>query len=190
MTLRTFCPVCGATLTGGAQFCGNCGTQLTAAPSSAAPEMPLGDSNVVGLRIVAALIDFIPLIVLFLVMAATLGEFGNTGPNSNFEVRLENEQFLLYALIAYLYYVIFEAATAATPGKMLMGLTVVKVNGEPYTVGAVLLRNILRLIDGLFFYVVAIVCMAVTAKRQRLGDLAAGTLVVRVNASPVVRPLD
>jgi uncharacterized RDD family membrane protein YckC len=180
MTLHSFCPVCGAALTAGAQFCGNCGTQLSATrPAEATTSVPVGDYNAVGLRILAGLIDFIPLVVLFLFMAATIGDFGNTGPNESFEVRLENEHFLLYLLIVYVYYIAFEAATASTPGKMLMGLKVVKVNGEPYTVGAVLLRNLLRLIDGFLFYLVAIISIAVTRKRQRLGDLAARTLVVR-----------
>jgi uncharacterized RDD family membrane protein YckC len=43
----------------------------------------------------------------------------------------------------------------------------------------VAIRTILRIIDGIFFYLVAFICVVATKQKQRLGDMAAGTLVVR-----------
>jgi uncharacterized RDD family membrane protein YckC len=77
---------------------------------------------------------------------------------------------------------IFEGLIATTPGKLLMGLKVVKLNGERYDWRAVLLRNIIRIIDGApILYIVGLISIAVTEKNQRLGDLAAGTVVVRAS---------
>lgn len=81
---------------------------------------------------------------------------------------------------SYAYYVIPEGFVGWSFGKLLLGLKVVKANGEPYTWGAALLRNVLRIVDGLpVLYLVGLVSIAVTLKKQRIGDLAAGTLVVR-----------
>jgi len=168
------CPSCGASVPARAQFCPSCGYQVGGVA---------GNYRVVGRRIVGGLIDLIPLTVLFIFMAATLGEFGSSD-GGNFEVRLENEEFLLYVILFFGYYIVSEALTGSTPGKMIMGLMVVKVNGQPYNIGAVLIRNLLRFIDGLFFYIVGIIFIAVAQKNQRLGDLAAGTIVIEGRATP------
>ena len=63
---------------------------------------------------------------------------------------------------------------------MIMGLKVVKLNGRRYGWGSVILRNTLRVVDGLpFLYLIGIIFMGLTRHDQRLGDLTAGTLVVR-----------
>jgi len=63
---------------------------------------------------------------------------------------------------------------------MLLGIKVVREdNGEVPGLGAATIRTLLRIIDGLFSYLVAFVAVLVSAKRQRLGDMAAHTLVVR-----------
>ena len=73
-----------------------------------------------------------------------------------------------------------ERVWAATLGKLIMGLTVVKVGGGLYGWKSVLLRNIFRIIDGLpIFYLLGFISVVATPKNQRLGDFAAGTLVVR-----------
>jgi len=56
---------------------------------------------------------------------------------------------------------------------------VVSVEGRRPSTGAVALRTILRLIDGFLFYAVGLVVMLVSPRRQRLGDLAGKTTVVR-----------
>ena len=137
------------------------------------------DYQVTGRRIVAAFIDFIPLVILFLVMAATMGEFGSTD-NDGFSVSLNGGPAVLFFLLVLAYYLLSEGVTGLTLGKWLMELRVVKLDGKPYDPRAVLMRNIIRIVDALpFLYLVGLISVAVSQKNQRLGDLAAGTLVVR-----------
>lgn len=66
-----------------------------------------------------------------------------------------------------------------TPGKKLAGLRVVSENGVPIAPGQAVLRNLVLPIDGWpLCFMPALVSMALTSKFQRLGDLAAGTMVV------------
>jgi uncharacterized RDD family membrane protein YckC len=65
-----------------------------------------------------------------------------------------------------------------TVGKKVFGIKVVKETGEACTIGASIVRNLLRIIDGFFYYVVGFIFMAMSDKRQRLGDRIAGTVVV------------
>ena len=69
----------------------------------------------------------------------------------------------------------------ATPGKRAMGLAVVADDGTPVTAAASLIRNLLRAVDFLpIAYGTGLVCMLIDRNFRRLGDLAAGTLVVHV----------
>lgn len=146
------------------------------------------DYHVTGQRVAAALIDLIPLVVLFLVMAATMGEFGSTD-DGQFNISLTNGPALLYVCLVLAYYIVLEGLTATTLGKWLLGLKVIRVDGAHYGWKSAFLRNILRIIDGLpFLYLVGIVAIAVTQNRQRLGDLAARTLVVRAAYAPKQLP--
>ena len=87
---------------------------------------------------------------------------------------------IAYFLLEWLYPVFFELGPrAATPGKRVMGLAVVMDSGLPVTLGASVLRNLLRAADFLpFAYAFAAVSMLCRSDFKRLGDLAAGTLVV------------
>jgi len=89
-------------------------------------------------------------------------------------------------LISVAYHVAFEVlASGRTPGKRWNGLRVVMDGGEPIGLRASAVRNLLRLIEGpTLFYVPAIVSILATRRNQRLGDLAAGTLVVREPRAP------
>lgn len=67
-----------------------------------------------------------------------------------------------------------------TPGKRTMGIRTVTLTGQPVGWGAALLRNIFRLIDFLpAGYGVGLVAVATTELNQRLGDVIAGTIVIR-----------
>jgi uncharacterized RDD family membrane protein YckC len=130
----------------------------------------------VGSRFVSALVDFMLQIVLLVGVTgvgAAVGAFG--GGFGSVVVLLSG--FLVFAA----YDVLFEVfAGGRTPGKRLNGLRVVRVDGSPVTFFTSAVRNVLRLIDILpAMYLVGIVTILVTRQNQRLGDVAAGTLVVR-----------
>jgi len=66
-----------------------------------------------------------------------------------------------------------------TPGKRMAGVRIVTRDGGIPGMGAILIRNVFRLIDSLpAFYVVGLVTTFISAQRLRIGDMAAGTLLV------------
>ena len=127
----------------------------------------------VGRRAVAIIIDSIILCVLGYIIAMFTG--GTT--SAGFSVT--GAPALILFLIALAYYVVMEVTSGGTIGKKAMGLKVVKEDGTPLDWGASIIRNLLRIIDGFFFYLVAAIVVWVSKKKQRLGDMAAHTLVVR-----------
>ena len=98
---------------------------------------------------------------------------------------------LLLGLVFY--DVLFEVRAAGrTPGKRALGVRVVMADGRPVGFRASCVRNLLRLVEGLpLSYVPAIVSILVTPNNQRLGDLAAGTVVVHESrAGAAAAPAD
>lgn len=83
-------------------------------------------------------------------------------------------------LLTWFYPVFFEMLQdGATPGKKVLHLKVVHDNGTPISLNASIVRNFLRVVDALpFFYVLGILSICTNAKFKRLGDLAAGTVVI------------
>jgi uncharacterized RDD family membrane protein YckC len=128
----------------------------------------------VGSRFASALVDlFIQAVIIIavtiVVPAAGLGGFG----------------VAIVAIVGFFavfgYDVFFEVlASGRTPGKRVNGLRVVRAQGQPVDLLTSAIRNVLRIIDFLpASYLVGIVAILVTSRNQRLGDLAAGTIVVR-----------
>ena len=129
-------------------------------------------------RCMAFLIDAAIRYVIVSSMAAVLGPGGRVGTGV---------LLIILFLVLWLYPVLFELTPgAATPGKRAMGLQVMMVNGLPLTPAGCLIRNLMRTVDMLpLLYGFAIVSMLLRPDARRLGDLAAGTLVVyRDRASP------
>ena len=96
---------------------------------------------------------------------------------------------LLLFLVSWWYMVLFEVLNqGCTPGKQVMGLRVVQDDGTPIGWSGSLIRNLLRFVDMLPFgyFLGAISCLQ-HPHFKRLGDLAAGTLVV-YRELPLVRP--
>ena len=85
--------------------------------------------------------------------------------------------------ILLIYTTLFEGLGARTPGKLLTGLRVARIDGRPPTMGDAFLRNLLRLLwitpFGPAFVLLDAWSLHVTELDQRMGDLAAGTVVVR-----------
>lgn len=90
--------------------------------------------------------------------------------------------FLNLFFTTWLYPVVFEVFwNGQTPGKRLFGLQVVSDNGARITWSASLLRNLLRLVDGLpLLYAVGMSAMLMHPHGKRIGDILAATLVVHV----------
>ena len=94
-------------------------------------------------------------------------------------------------LIEWFYPVVFELLPgAATPGKRALGLRVVMDSGLPITPAASLVRNLLRAADFLpFGYALGLLLMVLRPDFKRLGDLAAGTLVIHAQTAMLDGPL-
>lgn len=96
-------------------------------------------------------------------------------------------------LLLWFYNVLFEVLNhGATPGKRALGLRVMNVNGTPVGWTGSLIRNLLRFVDALpGCYAFGCVAVLVSKEFQRLGDLAAGTIVVyQPRERPVNRAID
>jgi uncharacterized RDD family membrane protein YckC len=86
---------------------------------------------------------------------------------------------------ALYYYFALESLTGQTLGKKAMNLKVVRSDGSDPDMRTIAVRTVLRLVDGIGAYVVGLIVMLVTGeRRQRLGDLAADTVVTSVEESP------
>jgi uncharacterized RDD family membrane protein YckC len=92
---------------------------------------------------------------------------------------------------ALYYYFALESGGGQTVGKKLMKLRVVRADGRPAGMREIAVRTILRVVDGVGLYIVGLIVMLATGqRRQRIGDLAAGTIVVDASgpATAVAEP--
>lgn len=130
----------------------------------------------------------------FAVRAAVMIAGGMTVSVAGFAIGdkvAEGIMLLSWFLLDWIYPIFFEAGKrGATPGKRLMGLRVVQATGSPITPGQAVVRNFLRFVDSMPFFTYAFGLASCLASRrfQRLGDLAAGTVVI-YDRVPVTRAL-
>jgi uncharacterized RDD family membrane protein YckC len=134
--------------------------------------------HVTGRRVVASLIDGV---VLGIVAAVIKSVFGTATTSSGFNfTRLSTGGSFLLFVVVMLYYVLMEHYLGRTVGKLLTGVRVVdEATGERPGFGSAIIRSLLRIIDGLFAYLVGFIIVVNSQRRRRLGDMAARTLVVR-----------
>jgi uncharacterized RDD family membrane protein YckC len=83
-------------------------------------------------------------------------------------------------LLWLLYFTYFEGTSGQTLGKRIMGIKVVKEGGEQLTPIEAFIRTIFRIIDGFVLYLIGFILIVVSEKKQRLGDMAVGSIVVKV----------
>jgi len=140
----------------------------------------------VGSRVAAALIDYLLCLVLFIALLITLAfvgasrlvSFGGTSSEAwALAIVVLGQFFILWG-----YYVLWEGlADGQTPGKRYMRLRVVSDGGYSVSFAGSAIRNLVRILDmqPVFTYGVGVGSILLTRQGKRLGDLAAGTLVVR-----------
>jgi uncharacterized RDD family membrane protein YckC len=149
-------------------------------PELVAIEMPLAG---IGSRFIALLIDTLiwaaGLIVLGLVLWAfkpALQAFSNLSYQWTVAVFT-----ITIFLLNWGYFTLFEAFWhGRTPGKRVARIRVIQQSGRAIGIFESMARNFIRYVDQIpFFYAVGVIAVFTTRQHQRLGDLAAGTLVVR-----------
>ena len=137
------------------------------------------DVHVTGRRILATIVDGLIFGGLYAVMVLLFGSISSVG-FADWNGSMPALPTLLYGVIVVLYYILSEGYLGQTVGKMLLGIKVVREdNGEVPGLGGATIRTLLRIVDGLFSYLVAFISVLISGKNQRLGDMAAHTLVVR-----------
>ncbi len=151
----------------------------------------------VGSRVAAALIDYAICLLAYVVILIGVSSLGSRGLLGGATRGAAWGAAILYLLlfgILWGYYVLFEGlGDGQTPGKRVLRLRAVRDGGYSVTFGASAVRNLVRLLDmqPVFTYGVAIASVLLTKRGKRLGDLVAGTIVVREGlakrrAAPVV----
>ena len=135
----------------------------------------------IGSRFLAAMIDTLLIgiaeVIVILIVGLTSAALGLRAADS----LLAALGGLLAFAILWGYYIAFELLwNGQSPGKRVIGLRVVREGGRPITFVGSAIRNLIRIVDFLpALYGIGVVVMFVDRRSRRLGDLAAGTLVVK-----------
>jgi uncharacterized RDD family membrane protein YckC len=143
----------------------------------------------IGSRVLAFTIDFFIMTAALIVVVAATILLGLIMANYHFShvsdvvVYAIEAIICIYIFLVYFgYFVLFEVfGGGRSPGKRIMGLRVVRSDGGAVGFRTSLLRNLLRIVDSSPSptYLVGLVLVFFTKRHQRLGDLAAGTIVIR-----------
>lgn len=150
----------------------------------------------IGSRFVAALVDTLLIgLIQALIVGTLILILLEAGSNSLME---ELGAWLLAALglISFLffwgYYIFFEMLwNGQSPGKRWLKLRVIRTDGTPISLVESLIRNLVRMVDLLpAAYGLGVVTMFINSQSRRLGDLAAGTLVVHDSGPGSVESLN
>jgi uncharacterized RDD family membrane protein YckC len=148
------------------------------------PENVTFDYEVAGIgsRFLAALVDTVVIVLLQVIVIGVLILLV-----VEFEADSDEAAIWIVALLSLVafaffwgYYIFFEILwNGQTPGKRWVGLRVIRLDGTPVTAAEVVIRNLVRVIDLLpTAYGVGVISMFLNHNSRRLGDLAAGTIVV------------
>ncbi len=144
----------------------------------------------VGYRILAALLDgvFIGVYVGIIMLCFGLGVA--TSKNLfNDHKYLMLTLLILLSLPVLLYHFISETfMNGQSLGKKILGIKVVKTDGSQPGISSYMLRSLFRVIDiQLLNGLIAVICIPVSEKSQRLGDMAAGTTVIKKDVTASLR---
>jgi uncharacterized RDD family membrane protein YckC len=132
----------------------------------------------IGSRFLAQSIDVLLLVVILTVVGIGGAAFGSVFHAAQLAILI---WLLLWFVVIFGYFLVLEAVFGGqTPGKRALRLRVVGDRGEPIHFSQAAIRNLVRIVDFLpFFYGLGLVTLFINGRGKRLGDLAAGTIVVR-----------
>lgn len=149
----------------------------------------------IGSRLIAAIVDQLILTFSAVVLFFGLAALGTVASSRSSGRSMDDAAIgLIFALLFVVwngYFVFFEWVwSGQTPGKRLTGLRVIRDGGSPIGLAESAIRNIVRMVDFLpFYYVIGVVTMLLNRRSKRLGDLAAGTIVVKERRHVALDPL-
>ncbi len=138
--------------------------------------MEVSDLEGAGKRTAGALIDVVVLGAICAVFVAAFGQ--SETAEGEFNVSVEGLPAVGMFLLWLLYFIVMEATTGKTIGKYVVKTRVVNEAGEKISWGQSIGRNLLRIIDAFFFYLVGFVAILSSRDNRRLGDMASNTYVV------------
>ena len=142
-----------------------------------APSVPLSGPKLDNRRVLAAIIDLVVVGAGWAVIMAAAGVLGEPASDIGGGLLVVGLGWALY------YYFACESGGGQTLGKRAMKIRVVGLDGRPAGMREIGLRTVLRVIDGLFFYLVGLIVMIATGERRgRLGDLVGDTMIVAADA--------
>lgn len=129
----------------------------------------------IGSRILARAVDIALQLILLILFGIVAGLVGLIGSFRSAQILY----ILLYILIIFGYPAVFESRyKGKTLGKKILGIKVITLSGEPLSFSKASLRSLIGLIETFFFFI-CIPFALFTKNGQRLGDLAAGTVVIK-----------
>lgn len=126
------------------------------------------------LRIIATLIDYGIYLAFFVVYVTLFGQNPTPGVYT-----IDGIIALPIPIAWLLYFVVVESFNGATPGHDICKLKVIKADGSKLTIRDTAKRRTCDYVDIFIYGLPAIICIKKTEKHQRIGDLFAGTLVVK-----------
>lgn len=126
----------------------------------------------IGIRAVAVIIDFVIWVLIGYVIALATGSTTGAGFD------LQGLPAAIWFLSFWVYYIVLEAEYGQTVGKKAVGIKVVGATGGSIDYRESIIRNVLRIVDGFFFYLVGAIFVYRSGKDKRLGDRIADTKVV------------
>lgn len=131
-----------------------------------------------GQRVGAQLLDLLIVALPLFIIGSLLFGSAEAGDGS-FEMSLTGLPFLFVIVLVLAYFFALESRGGQTLGKKIVGIRVVSDNGGELTAGPVLVRTLMRIVDGFAFYAVGFFVALANSKNQRVGDMAASTRVVK-----------
>ena len=192
-TPNVYCPYCGVNNDRGESTCYICGMPLPSSSAAAATDTPRRAARkaaaaaetiaTVGDRALALVFDRMLILSAVLVFAAW--ETSSTGGFARSFSSVLGAAGIYGALI-FTYHVLLEGLIGTTLGKSMMSLRIRSSAERGRFVGS-LLRNLLRIVDGLALYLVGFMIAMFTGRRQRLGDIVGGTVVMETRSATYMR---
>ncbi|MGA7076683.1 MAG: RDD family protein [Halobacteriota archaeon] len=193
---ENLCAQCGTATSPSAKYCESCGAPLAAQriqrpaqgpPAYQAPAYYTGTPTPyqgVAIRFVAILIDYLIIgiivgVVAFPFAVAAAAVTAISGDVSALSWGAIAAASLFGVVVWFLYFTLLEGHYGQTIGKMALNIKVVReADGAPIDFGEAAVRTILRIIDGLFDYLIGAIFIWTSDEKQRLGDRVVHTVVV------------